>query len=289
VLVPIQAEVFMNLTNIQWCMVFFPIIIFSNQDYSNKISILILDIILIIFSAFTGPNFVVLLPLIILLLIYPRKVFSQKKIVSFILIFSIIAGIIGIYFLKIHGSVSRTDGSFHIYNKGFIQYLFMQFYYIIIGKFSTRIPFVIMLIGLIIILLFYILLIKWLIKNKNRKFEWVLLTANLLFIGTTLIAYRSEPELLSPFYRGVRNFYIPSVTLVWLFIRYMEDKKYSNPIVSSLLVLFVLETILFVGRFKINAPDLKAYEQQLKMNQTVEVPILPEGWKMKLIKKNAYE
>jgi hypothetical protein len=288
-MIPLQAEVFMNLTNIQWCMVFFPLIIFSNLKQADKIFITILDIILILFSAFTGPNFVVLLPLFLLLLLLNRKELIRNKLFSILIISGMIAGCIGIYFLKLHGSVSRTEGSFDLSNKGFIQYLFVQFYYLIIGKFAFRIPLMLMIAGLLLVLTFYFTLIKWLLKNKERKFEWILLAANILFIATTLVAYRSEPELLSPYYRGVRNFYIPSVTIVWLLIRYMEFNKKSNIIVSLLFIFFTLETIVFVGRFKIDAPDLKVYEQQLITNQHVEVPILPEGWKMKLIKKETHE
>jgi hypothetical protein len=289
VMIPLQAEVFMNLTNIQWCIVFFPLIIFSNLKQGDKIFITILDIILIFFSAFTGPNFVVLLPLFLLLLLLNRKELIRNKLFSILIISGMIAGCIGIYFLKLHGSVSRTEGSFDLSNKGFIQYLFVQFYYLIIGKFAFRIPLMLMIAGLLLVLTFYFTLIKWLLKNKERKFEWIILASNILFIATTLVAYRSDPELLSPYYRGVRNFYIPSVTIVWLLIRYMEFNKKSNIIVSLLFIFFTLETIVFVGRFKIDAPDLKVYEQQLITNQHVEVPILPEGWKMKLIKKEIHE
>jgi len=289
VMIPLQAEVFMNLTNIQWSMVFFPLIIFSGNQLSEKKSYFILDIIILILSAFTGPNYVVLLPLFLILFINSSKQFKQKKTDTIILLFIVIAGCIGIYFLKLHGSVNRTVGSFDIFNKGFIHFLFVQFYYLFIGKLAFRIPFAIMIVGILMVLIFYFLIIKCLLNKKENKFEWVILLTNMLFIGTTLIAYRSEPELLSPYYRGVRNFYIPSVTFVWLVIRYLDGIKISNLLLSSLFALFTIETILFVGRFYVNAPDLKVYEQQLKTNTIVEVPILPDGWKMKLNKKNAYE
>jgi hypothetical protein len=287
VMIPLQAEVFMNLTNIQWLMVFFPLIIFSQNKFSNTPAIITLDSIILVFSAFTGPNFVVLLPLFIVFLFVKIKQKPLQMASLIALILAVCAGIIGLYYLKLHGSVSRTEGVFVLGNKGFVQYLFVQFYYIVIGKFAYKIPLILMLLGLVLVLIFYAVLIKWLWKSKNRSFEWIVIACNLLFIGTTLVAYRTEPELLSPYYRGVRNFYIPTVTFVWLFIRYVEDWKFSKLIVSGLMILFTIETIVFVGRFRvINAPDLSIYSGKLKEQEEVQVPIFPEGWVMKLEKEN---
>jgi hypothetical protein len=287
VMIPLQAEVFMNLTNIQWLMVFFPLIIFSQNKFSNTPAIIALDSIILVFSAFTGPNFVVLLPFFIALLFVKIKQKPLQMVSLIALILAVCTGIIGLYYLKLHGSVSRTEGVFVLGNKGFVQYLFVQFYYIVIGKFAYKIALILMLLGLLLVLIFYAGLIKWLWKSKNRSFEWIVLACNLLFIGTTLVAYRTEPELLSPYYRGVRNFYIPTVTFVWLFIRYVEDWKFSKLIVSGLMILFTIETIVFVGRFRvINAPDLSIYSGKLKEQEEVQVPIFPEGWVMKLEKEN---
>ncbi len=286
VLIPLQSEVFMNQTNMQWVMVLFPIIIFSSQDEEKNNRWFYLDIVVLTLAGLTGPNFTVLLPLFLFLL-FSAKTNNRKKLLY---VLSILIGVIGLLALIHHGSVNRAEGHFTLLNKGFVQYVFVQYAFLFIGKLAFKIPFLVMYLGVISIVGLYIYALKQsLINYKQNKFLFICLITSLLFLGTTLIAYRNEPSLLSPYYRGVRNFYIPALLFVWALMQFLFSHKHATKLLIGLIVLFSIELILFVGVFKLEQFDVKPYSEKLYHSNSISIPVNPNGWFIELNKPYYYK
>lgn len=286
VLIPLQSEVFMNQTNMQWVMVLFPVIIFSspNEDQNNRW--FYLDIVVLILAGLTGPNFTVLLPLFLFLL-FSTKTNNRKKLLY---VLAIIIGAIGLLALLNHGSVSRADGHFTLLNKGFVQYAFVQYAFLFIGKLAFKIPFLVMSLGVVSIIGLYVYALKQsLINYKQNKFLFICLITSLLFLGTTLIAYRNEPSLLSPYYRGVRNFYIPALLFVWALMQFLFTHKHAIKLLIALITLFSIELVLFVGTFKFEEFNVKPYSEKLYHSNSIAIPVNPNGWFIELNKPYYYK
>lgn len=275
--IPLQSEVFMNLTNVQWILALFPVLIFATERPAGK-KWFFADLIILIFSGMTGPNFTVLLPLFLLHIFLKRKAYFAEKQKLIFPLLAICFGIAGLLALKQYGSINRTAGAFHWANKGFVQLLFGQFAFLFIGKFAFKIPFLLMAFALVAMASIFFLQIKKILKQNENRFELVVLTAGLLYLLTTLIAYRNDPGMLSPYYHGVRNYYIPAVAFIWILIRFFDGKKFEKQILSALLILFFAETVLFVGQMKLKQYDLTEYNTQLQKADTLSIPINPENW-----------
>lgn len=282
VLIPLQSEVFMNLTNVQWILALFPVIIFSSDTKSKKW--FIADLLVLLLSGMTGPNFTVLFPLFILIFIFKRKEFFAEKSKLVLLILAICFAIAGALALKNYGSINRTAGEFQLTNKGFVQLVFVQYAFLFIGKFAFKIPFLLMTIGVLLLIAVFIWQIRKIRRKKQNTFELVALSAGLLYLLTTLVAYRYDPGLLSPYYRGVRNFYIPAVMFIWILIRLADEHKFEKTILGGLMILFSVQTILFVGQLKFVQYDLSHYNTKLQTSDTLSIPINPESWYIHLDK-----
>ena len=279
VLVPLQSEVFMNQTNMQWVMVLFPIIIFSSQNEEKNNRWFYIDVILLVLSGFTGPNFIVLLPLFIFLL-FSLKNNSKRKILYLL---AIITGVIGVIALSQNGVVNRTEGDFTLWNKGFIQLIFVQYAFLFIGKFSFLMPFIVMSLGVIGILLFFVYAFMQSWKQyKQNCFLFICLVSGLLFLAVTLVAYRNNPSLLSPYYRSVRNFYIPALLFVWALMWFVFTYKNATKLLIALMLLFSVELILFVGSEQFERIDMKPYSSKLYLADSLSMRISPEGWAINL-------
>lgn len=284
VMIPLQSEVFMNLTNVQWIMAFFPVIIFSAGKYPPGKKWFIADLVILLLSGLTGPNFTVLLPVLVLLyFLKKRELFSDRRRL-FLLVFSLLLAMISVIALLQYGSVNRTAGTFSLLNKGFVQQIFVQYAFLFIGKFAFRIPFLLMVIAVLLMAGGFFWLARKTWRKKNNAFELVSLCAGLLFLVTTFVAYRNNPALLSPFYRGIRNFYIPAVTFIWVLIRFAEEFRYQKFLLSGLMLLFAAETVLFIGPLKFQQYDLAGYNEALKTNDTLSIPINPSPWSIDIDK-----
>ena len=285
VLIPLQSEIFMNQTNIQWVMVLFPIIIFSSQEEDKNNKWFYFDCIVLVFSGFTGPNFIVLLPLFLFLLLSSKNNNLRKL----LYLLAIISGVLGFLALVSHGSVNRVEGHFTLLNQGFIQFIFVQYAFLFIGKLAFKMPFIVMCLGAIGVFGFYLYAFKKSLIQYNQKiFLFICITASLLFLGITLIAYRNEPSLLSPYYRGVRNFYIPALLFVWVLMQLLFSHKHVTKILIGIIVLFSLELVLFVGAFKFEKIDVKSYSEKIYYSDSLVIPVNPKGWFIHLNKHYQY-
>ena len=287
VLLPLQSEVFMNQTNMQWIMALFPIIIFSSLNNNSTTHWLWLDIIVLIITGFTGPNFTVLLPLFLFLVWFQKSIWRKQKPVLFLYAIAIAIGLIGGLALMNHGSVSRTNAtSFILLNEGFIKYVFAQYWFMFIGKFVFKMPLIIMIIGCLLTGIFFGWVLKQLFQKQIPHFVVISFIVGLLFLGSTIIAYRYEPELLSPYYRGVRNFYIPGLTFVWIIIYFISLLPKAKIVLSLLMVLFSLELLVFVGSQTFTNFTPNNYSYKINHTDSISIPINPEGWYIQLNSKN---
>lgn len=284
ILIPLQSEVFMNMTNVQWVMAFFPFVIFSADPAKRTRGWFIADLGALLISGLTGPNFSVLLPLFILLGLLRRKTLLSDKQTAALLLLAIACGIAGLISLAQYGNVNRSAGEYIPGNGGFVQLVFLQYSFLFIGKLATRAPFWLMLAGIVFIAGAFFVYIRKLRERPGDRFGFFLLLAGLLYLVATIIAYRNEPGMLSPYYRGPRNFYIPAVCFTWMIIRWFDGKKYGTALLSGLMLLYAAETFLFVGRQRFEPRDLVKYEKMLEASDTLTVPIDPSPWTMHLAK-----
>ena len=164
--------------------VLFPIIIFSSQEEDKNNKWFYFDCIVLVFSGFTGPNFIVLLPLFLFLLLSSKNNNFRKL----LYLLAIITGVLGFLALVSHGSVNRVEGHFTLLNQGFIQFIFVQYAFLFIGKLAFKMPFIVMCLGAIGVFGFYLYAFKKSLIQYNQKiFLFICITASLLFLGITLI------------------------------------------------------------------------------------------------------
>lgn len=277
-LIPIQSEIIMNLTNIQWILVLFPIIIFSSADKTINAKWFWIDIIVLILAGLTGPNFTVMLPLFFILLYKNRKDFSIKNKKSVLLILSILCGIAVAISLFNYGSVDRTEGQFTLFNIGFIKYFYVQYAFLFLGKYAEQSSSIIMIVvTIILIVVMFIIFIK-ILRNKQNTFGLIAFISSFIFFMVTAIAYRYVPEALSPYYCYIRNFYLPALAFIWAVISILPEKKWAIITLTLVMILFSFETICFAGRTYFKDFNWKEHAKQIPISDTLSIPINPNGW-----------
>ncbi len=285
-LIPTQSEIIMNLTNLQWTMVLFPIIIFSSTNFDKNKKWFYADLLFLFLSGFTGPNYTVLLPLFLFSVFIQRHQFKndKRKTISYLLVISI--GIIGAIALSGNGNINRTEGEFTLFNEGFIHYLFVQYWFLLLGKFALNLPFVIMTIGVVAVFIYMLVLVLKIHKSNTNLFPILSFYCGTLFLITTLIAYRNEPSLLDPYYRGVRNFYIPALMFMWVFISVLYENKSTHTGLSLIFIGFLIQTILFVKPFSFEDNQLRTYSGKIHTQDTLSIPVNPSGWYIRIDNRN---
>lgn len=280
VMIPLQAEVFMNLTNVQWIMALFPIIILAGKKEKNRAGLL-LDGVLMILAGFTGPNFTILLPALLIVFFIKRKEILRGNMLLLSGIW-LLCGIAGFISLAGYGNVNRVAGEFSLMNKDFVSIVFVQYAFLFIGKVASLVPFILQLIGVIGMTAGALWITKKIRKKPDNTFELLILLAGLIYLAGSLLSYRNNPGILSPYYGAPRNFYIPAVTFVWIVIRLLEGNKYGIRILTALMILFATETVLFVGPMTLKQYNLKEYNSQLRTADTLSIPINPEPWTIEI-------
>lgn len=280
VMIPLQSEVFMNLTNVQWIMALFPIIIFSSSKKRTR-GQFVADSVIMILAGFTGPNFAILLPALVIVLFMKRKELfhGYNPVAIFIWI---ICGLTGLISLLQYGEVSRVQGTFFWVNTDFISVVFVQYAFLFIGKFASHTPLLLQYLGVCAIIGLGLWATNKIRLKPNNTFELLILLGGVIYLASGLISYRNNPGVLSPYYGAARNFYIPALTFVWLIIRFLESKKFGIQILTAMIILFAAETIVFVGSMTFTQYDLKSYDAKLQSHDTISIPINPEPWTIEI-------
>ncbi|MEO5571039.1 MAG: hypothetical protein ABIT08_16360 [Bacteroidia bacterium] len=287
IIIPLQSEIIMNLTNVQWIFAPFLVIIFSSPQKIKTNKWFWADLLIVFFTGLTGPGCTVLIPLFIFLLYKQKNIIFQNRKQIILFTVAIGTGIVQVISLFNYGSVDRTEGAFTLLNTGFLKFFFYQYAFLLAGEFILNVPAITMIICSIVFLLLIVYLFLKIYKQRN-VFGFIALTTGLLFWLASAISYRHDPGFLDPYYNGVRNFYLPSVTFIWTLIYISSMQKQAIILFACLMILFFIETILFVGRTRFSDLHWKTYSAQIHAAKNLKIPINPPGWYIEIenAKKN---
>lgn len=282
-LIPIQSEIVMNITNLQWLLALFSFIIIAFPKKEYTATTFVKELVVLVLCGFTGPNFIVLMPLFIWIGFKNRKGQAWLGQSGLVLV-SVIIGLILAATLVINGGYERTEGEFYWLNPGFVQLAFIQLTYIFIGEFAVGVPFTVMLIVVVMALVLFVYAFVKAIKDPIHAFKWQLLVFAFSFFISVAIIYRFHPEYLNPYLFSPRNFFLPSVAMVWYLILVMENKRLPNYLPGVIMLVMAFHLKSFVKPINLEQIDYTYYNQKLQNTDTLTVPINPYGWTMHLDK-----
>jgi hypothetical protein len=279
VLIPINSEILMNLTNVQWMMAIFPIIIFSCNNAEKNKKWFWADLLILILTGFTGPNMIILLPLLLFFVSrnYKNLIFNQKQLVLYSI--GVLPAILSTVSILLYGSINRVEGKFIITNSGFVEYIYIQYAFLFLGKFAFDTPFLLKCLFILLLLAYSLVMTYKIIRSKVPKaFTIATFIAGILFLITTLISYRNNPSILHPHYGGVRNFYLPAICCIWYFISILKPNNNPALLLFFFTLLLVFENIRTIGRDRLIDYNWSAYAKRIKTSDTLTIPINPQGW-----------
>ncbi len=281
-LVPLGNEIWMNQTNVQWPLSLLIVLSLSGRRPRPTRVNSVVQLVVLCLACFTGPYALVLAPLAawsawvhwrernergLEALAAPAMVLAAALIVSLS--------------LSSHGSVQRTDGAFDPFNPGFVQAAFFQLWFAMIGKGIHTMSLGAQCAGLAIGIALLIAL--WRQASGPSVFTRMALVAAGLQFAAVLVSYRGQPEFLSPYYAGIRNFYLPAVLVAWAALSAFELKGLrSTALAATLMLWWCAQTAFFAGQQRFRDTPVSVDLTPLKRGEAVEVPIDPQGWTMRL-------
>jgi len=279
-LVPLGNEIWMNQTNLQWPMSLLIVLILFG-DAPTRAWQRWADGLLLLLTCLTGPYVLILLPLALWQLWRWWKAQDGDSVRTAlnagIMLLVAVACTVS---LASYGTIQRTDGVFDPLNPGFANAAYVQLWYPLIGKGVHATPrwlgTALLLVGIAALALF------WRSARGNRFTRLMLIAAALQF-AAVIISYRGLPEFLSPYYAGVRTFYLPVVLMAWAVIATLDWRtRASMTLMTVLMTWWAVQTALFVGpqRFRDEPPTVEL--APLTRGETVFVPIDPSPWVMRL-------
>lgn len=279
-LVPLGNEIWMNQTNLQWPISLLLVLILFGPVPSGRFQRGV-DAILLLVVCFTGPYVLIIAPLILWYAWHRWRTgaMGTARTIPNVCI-ALVSAIVCLLSLVRHGSVERTEGTFDPMDPGFLQATYFQLWYWLIGKGVHATPpwvgIVLLLIGIAAIAAL------WRSASANT-FTRILLGIALLHFLSVLVAYRGSPGFLSPYYAGIRNFYLPTVLIAWALLSKLDGKSRGLALASGTLLLWWgVQTVLFVGPHRFRQQPAHMDLTPLSHGKSVEVPIDPPGWTMGL-------
>lgn len=272
-LVPLGNEIWMTMTNIQWPMALIIVLLLSGEPRAWNWS----DAGLLLIASLTGPNALVLFPLAAWRLWTLRQAPKGSWAPGLIVL---TCGLVSALSLLHHGDVSRTDGAFNPTDPGFVQAAFFQLWFPILGKGVHAMPPLAQ--ALLVLLALAGLTLFWR-RSTGPAASAGLLLASALYFLATMVAYRGEPGFLSPYYAGIRNFYLPAVLLAWaLLSRIRWDQGGARWAAAAVLLWWAAQTVLFIGPKRFREAPAHVEGSVLAQGRCIAVPIDPPGWEMRL-------
>lgn len=218
-IVPISAEIYMNLTNIQWfSCIGLVLLIFPLRIQSLGRSIILS--IAVCMAGLTGPFSVILLPLIIVNIVRYRK----SALHLFPLIIALITAVIQFIFLLNHFQ-ERVHPDVQIPANHFLLSIYNSVKLVI---FPNSIPANIFKLYHCIPALFLIMAILFVVRNgilKKRFDHLMIIAAIILFVLFTVFANWPYEWLLTPFGMGARYFFVPFLLIAWYFFIQLEKQQ----------------------------------------------------------------
>lgn len=274
-LLPLGNEIWMTMTNIQWPMaLLIPLILLGDAPRGRNWRMA--DSALLALACLTGPNALVLAPLVVWRA-WRLRGGGPRVAILMVLAGALLAG----GALIRHGDVSRTDGAFDPLDPGFAQALFFQLWFPVLGKGVHALPGPAQAVLAVAAL---VLLVRWRKRSSARSQATdALLACAALFFAAAMVAYRGEPGFLSPYYAGIRNFYLPAVLLCWAIIAGSDwSRRRWRAAWAALLLWWSAQTALFVGAKRFRTEPMRADTAAWASGEPAVVPIDPPGWQMEL-------
>jgi len=270
VLVPTRGEIFTSLTNLQWVIAPFILIIFYSDTRLSKLSKAFFSLALF-FVCLTGPFSIFFFPFVI------ATFFVQKNsIYRFINL--------AIYFLGTFTQIICLLGSDRhqktpLAIKSCLSFFFVNFLgSTFMGKFALKAPILGAAIG--VTFTFWILSCVYRLAGKDKIMALCLIASS----GGLLFASFAADEGISmgPFAGGSRYFYIPSLLIIWLigiFVLKLHEVRFVN--------MFFLTLIVFSAIISFRNPpfvDLQWYKTMKKSDRSETILINPPPWKISIPK-----
>lgn len=281
-LVPLGNEIWMNQTNVQWPLSLVIILLLFGRHGARSRAGIAVDHLMLCLACFTGPFALVLAPLAAWRgwsAWRARKEAGLGMLIAPALV--LLAACIVAASLASHGTVQRTDGGTTSITKGFVQAAFYQLWFPLIGKGIHSAPFWSQCAGLALGL--GLLIALWRGSASGNRFPRIAIAAAGLLFTAVLASYRGLPEFLSPYYAGIRNFYLPALLVAWALLARFELKRArAIAIASGILVWWAAQTVLFIGPLRYRDSPMSPDIEPLMRGGAVEVPIDPPGWTMRL-------
>ena len=279
VLVPLGNEIWMNMTNAQWPMALLIVLILFGRPAADR-RWRAVDALACLLAAFTGPFALVLAPVALWRLWHGRSRIATGGFTAMVPFLIVLFGAVAsAASLALHGSVARTDGAFEPFDPGFVQAAFFQLWFPLLGKGIHETP--AWMHGLLVALALAGLALV--VRRRSRGFSVAAFAAAASLFLVVLVSYRGEPGFLSPYYAGIRNFYLPAVLVAWALIAAVDwGRRVIAALFGAMCAWWAVQTIVFVGPLRFRDEPAVVDLSPLTKGQAVEVPIDPQGWTMRL-------
>lgn len=273
VLVPTKGEIFTSLTNLQWVIAPFILIIFYSDTRLSKLSKAFFSLALF-FVCMTGPFSLFFLPFVI------ATFFIQKNSVYRLINLAIYLAATSFQISQVLGSGRYQKTPLAI--KSCLTFFLTNFLSsIFIGRFALKAP--ILGIAIALTFTFWILFCFCRLVRKDKIMALCLAGSS---VGLLFVSYASYTADLftpmGPFADGSRYFYIPSLLLIWL-LGYLVLKIHELKAVSMLFLALIAFSAITSFR---NPPlvDLEWYETMKNPNRSETILINPPPWKISIPK-----
>ncbi len=287
-MLPVYNEVFMNITNQQWSLAFIllmPLCYFKNSKFWS-----VLDACIILIVGLSGPFATIFFPIVLIRFYFLKDELmktSHLKLPFIAYTFTACLQLALILFFPMERS-SGQPGLMEMSRSAF-ELFYQQFAVLTVNTdivfLKTNLSIVLGFSLFIGMLILEILTFRSLIKNK-QSIPFVFISAGLLMFLSTIYGFRKNPGMLDPVSTD-RYFYIPTITLFWAALHFIETKKYWQYflLIGFAAIYFFKDRIIPVKVFK----DMhwEKYIHKFDGKEPFEIPINPpdKGWIIKVIPK----
>lgn len=280
VLPPLGNELWMNMTNVQWPMaLLIPLIVFGRSTSGKAWRAA--DALVLGLACFTGPFALVFAPVLFLAWwASPRGARARIRRVHIAVI--VWAAALQVLALFTYGSVERTVGAFSPWEEGFVRAVFQQLWYPVLAVGVRSVPLwaqvVLVMAGVGCLF----------IALRKAVAAWPFIGCAVVLVLVTLYSYRSAPGFLSPYDAGIRNFYLPTVLTAWSLAAVpWPHARRAVIIANAVLLWWAVQAVIFIGPKRYARPGIIIDEAAIARGETLEVPIDPPGWTLRLVPRGA--
>lgn len=273
-LLPLGAEMFMNITNIIWFTALFLVaFIIVGSNFGNIIA----NSIMVLVCSLTGPFSLLLSPVVALIILIERKTITRKKLIPLIII--LICGAIQFGFIKHSGSITRAlpgeAEPLHVVR--LVTNNMRDLLFLNSGLLPELSPLKEMALCIILFGFFlYLFGFNYVTMKLERKY--VLILAPILFLGSFIVAFWPTESRVTAF-GCPRYYFITYACIAWVFI-IAYDKKIKLHYLAIYAVYFLLQS-----KHEMSTLVDKHWKQQVSEyygGKRQALDINPEGWKVNL-------